>query len=396
MRPFHPATFGLLLALVCSVAPAGAETALRTNGSDTYVTGTADLPDLDAKGDVFAAGSSVVLRGRAAGDLHVMGFDAMVELPAGQDLYAMGANVDLRAPVAGDLTAMGFSVRTAPEAATRGNARLMAASLTIEGGVDGALTASGSSLRLNAPIGGDAWLSGETISFGPAAKIGGQLIYSAPAPLTIPPEVIAPDRVRFELLPSDDMMGDWDNGWRGGHWRAMPGYGALASGFLVTLGFLVLVGALALGFAPKLVERMRVSIAAGPGVSLLSGVIGLSMLFGLVPISAMTIIGLPLVPIVLLAIVLAWTTGYVLGAYAAALWLLRAAGGPEDPGTVLRLFALAVGVFLVALLNFVPFLGWLINFALVLLGIGAMTRQVFDRILRVPVEPAAPDTPIGP
>ena len=83
--------------------------------------------------------------------------------------------------------------------------------------------------------------------------------------------------------------------------------------FIVSLLFFMVLGALALGFVPGQLERMREGIIAAPGRSILLGVIGLSLLIGLIPITVMTIVGIPFIPVFLLAIVVVWTVGYALG-----------------------------------------------------------------------------------
>jgi hypothetical protein len=59
-------------------------------------------------------------------------------------------------------------------------------------------------------------------------------------------------------------------------------------------------------------------------------------------------------------------------------------GGAAEPSNVARLLVLAAAIILVALLNFIPFVGWVANYTLVLLGIGAMTRAVFQSMLGNP------------
>ena len=88
--------------------------------------------------------------GATSGDLHVAGFDVSVSAETTQDLYAAGATVVVRGSVGEDLTAVGFSVRTESTSETRGNARLVGNTLTIEGPVSGALTATGTDVILNA------------------------------------------------------------------------------------------------------------------------------------------------------------------------------------------------------------------------------------------------------
>jgi len=168
----------------------------------------------------------------------------------------------------------------------------------------------------------------------------------------------------------------------------LPTFMSMFAAFLVTLAFFVIIGAIFLTFLPKPVEAMRRSVAARPGQIFLIGIVGLSILFGLVPISALTIVGIPLVPVVLLTIVVVWTLGYMLGAFAVAQRLLDAFWDDDTPddtrGNALRLAAFAVVICAIALLNFIPFVGWIANYTLVLLGIGAMTNAVFDRMIGNP------------
>ncbi len=180
------------------------------------------------------------------------------------------------------------------------------------------------------------------------------------------------------------MMRDAGEMWSDFEYPVLPTFMSLLGGFIVTLGFFVVLGAIFLSLMPKKVARLEHLITERPGIALLSGVIGLSILFGLVPISALTIVGIPLVPIVLLTTIAVWTLGYVLGAYAVAMRALRGAGAPENPTIWIRLLALVVGVTLVALLNFIPFLGWMANLALVLVGIGAMTMALFNQMIGTP------------
>ncbi len=161
---------------------------------------------------------------------------------------------------------------------------------------------------------------------------------------------------------------------------AFPTFMSVMFGFVISLLFFLVLGALALGFMPDRLAKLQHSVADAPGRVLLLGIGGLSVLFGLVPITAMTIVGLPFVPVVLLAIVVAWTLGYALGAYSVAMRLWVGIGGAENPSNLARLLGFAAGIIFVALLNFIPFVGWVVNFALVLLGVGAMTRPIFQSL----------------
>jgi hypothetical protein len=308
--------------------------------------------------------------------MHAAGFDVMIETKTSGDLYAAGASVTLRGAVAQDLTAFGFSVRSAPSNKTSGNARLMGQTLTIDGPVGGALTAFGYEVILNSRIDGDVLIMAEKITYGPDAVIVGKLTYASPNEMDPPVRVIDAARVTYEKMSRMDAVIAARESWDRTEYPGMPGYGTMFAGFLISLAFFLIVGAMFLTFLPKPVERLRASICDRPGTTFLIGVVGLSVLFGMVPITAMTIVGLPFVPIVILVTVLVWTLGYALAAYAVGLRIWQAFGGTTTPTRTASLIALGVAVVAVAILNFIPFIGWVVNFTLVLLGIGAMTNML--------------------
>ena len=374
-------TLTLILALGLAPLGSAAETVTTRNGSDLFLMGDTVLSEMNSQGDAFVAAETAKVGGTSLGDLHIFGFDVSVGTDIAADLYAAGATVDISAKVGSDTSAAGFSLRTTPTATTDGNVRLAGNTVTIEGPVMGALLVVGRTVILNAPVGGDVRITANSLTFGEKARVGGVLSYSAPKQVTVPEQVAAADRVRYSNLDFDGEWHDWRTIMPRGEMPVFPAVASVLGAFLISVLFFMLLGALALGFIPERLETMRKQINAAPGRSMLLGVIGLSLLFGLVPITAMTIVGLPFVPINLLAIVVAWTLGYALGGYAAAMYVWSALGGVEAPNSITRILLLAAAITVVALLNFIPFVGWVLNFTLVLIGIGALTRAVFSRFI---------------
>ncbi|MEL6620834.1 MAG: hypothetical protein AAFP16_18305 [Pseudomonadota bacterium] len=362
------------LAMLLTAASAGAETVLTEHGGDTFVAGETVTQTLDTDGDVFVAGRSTTVLGQIEGDFHAAGFDVVVDVGVGEDAYAAGAHVSLKGTVAQDLAAAGFTVRTEATSRVSGNARLAGGTVVVDGPVDGALSVTGRDVLLNAPIAGDTRIMAKTLRFGPEAVVSGRLVYTTEERIEVPERVAPASRVAFEALTAQGLRREWAG------MREMPVFPTFASmlfGFLITLLFYVLLGAIALGFFPKQTSWLRKSIGAAPGRTLVQGVIGLSVLFGAVPVTGLTIVGLPFVPIALLGIVVVWVLAYALGAYAVAMRLWIAFGGDTDPAIPSRLVVFAAAIVAVALLNFIPFVGWVANYTLVLLGVGAMTQAVF-------------------
>jgi hypothetical protein len=218
------------------------------------------------------------------------------------------------------------------------------------------------------------------VRFGPGARIGGRLDYTAPEPVAIPASVIDPDAHRLHPLGP---MGGHGRGiardWRMRDIPALPGASAVFGFLVVTIAFFVVLAAVALSLAPERVEAMRRAALARPGLALLGGVLGLATVFGLVPISVMTLVGLPLLPLVLLVILVVWILGYAFGVYVVALRVWTGMGGAE-PTMPVRLAVYAGGLLVVALLNVIPFVGWVVNFTLVLYGIGALGAGLRRRL----------------
>ncbi|MBW4706296.1 hypothetical protein KX928_00690 [Roseobacter sp. YSTF-M11] len=376
--------FGAAVVIVLCGTVTWSDTVRVETGGDFFTAGAVIDETLNTSGDAFASARTATVRGEAQGDLHVTGFDVTSNANTSEDLYAFGATVVVRGKTAEDLTAAGYSVRTEAASQTSGNARLFGNTVVIEGPVAGALTATGRDVVLNASVRGDARIVARSISFGPEAVIAGTLTYRSKEKINVPERVAAADRVIFEKATATDAWDEWDKMRK--EMPVLPTLATMLFGFIVSLLFFVVLGAVMLGFMPRRLEKMRQSIARAPGQSMLLGVIGLSMLFGMVPIVGLTIVGLPFVPIVVLAIIVAWTLGYALGAYSVAMRVWVGFGNDAEPGNITRLLVFAGALIVVAMLNFIPFVGWVANYTLVLLGLGAMTNAVLQYLIGNPGE----------
>ena len=130
--------------------------------------------------------------------------------------------------------------------------------------------------------------------------------------------------------------------------------------------------------APGTVAQWRETALARPGPSLVAGFLLLSTIVGSGFVIALTIIGIPLLPALLVAAGVAGYAGYVVGSYVlgVGLWLRLGKGMPE--GVFHKAGLAALGALLAGLIGLIPFLGWLVVLALAFGGLGAIvlhTRQ---------------------
>ena len=359
----------------CLCAPSWAQTETVENGSDTFIVAPQLSQTIETSGDTFLAARTARVAGDTQGDLHVSGYDVSVSADTNGDLYVIGATVALQGRVGQDITAAGFSIRTEHSAQTSGNVRLLGNSVSVDGPVNGSLSVIGRDIILNAPITGDVQILAQTLSFGPDAVVEGTLTYRTEDQMLVPDRVAPAARVIFEEVSGDVIWDDLEDFRH--EFPVFPKVAPLSTGFAISLLFFMALGLLVLGVIPRRLEHLRQSIAGAPGQSFLLGVIGLSMLFGMVPILALTIVGLPFAPVVLLAIVVAWIFGYALGAYSVAMWVWVGLSRADEARNMSRILVFATAICAIALLNFIPFVGWVANYTLVPLGIGAMTRGLF-------------------
>jgi hypothetical protein len=361
-----------LALLACGPASGGERVLL---GGDAHMSDSTAAMSEPSPRDALLSGFTVVLTGRVEKDASAAGFSVDIDAPVGRDLYAAGFSLTVSQPVGEDMTAVGSSIHVQSQASIGGNARLTAASVIVDSSVAGSLIGSAGSFTLNGAVAGDARLTAGSLVFGPNAKIGGSLTYFAAEPMVIPPNVIAADRVHYEKLSAGSAMDSVGEAMGKAVPRFWPTFFGWFFGFLLTIAFLAALGAALLAFAPRLTESLRLDAVTAPFRSTMLGILGLSMLIGLVPVSAMTLIGIPFIPVILLAAVVLWIAGYLLGAYAVA---VRVAGAFRDePKTpVAKVLILILGLVVIAALNFVPVVGWLINLVIVFLGLGAITAHI--------------------
>ena len=421
MHRIKPLAATLLIALLPATALADGTMVF---GGDTYASGKTTTLDQPSPRSAFVSGLSATLDGPVTKDAHLAGGHVTVDAAVAGDLYTAGAWVIIDNTVGGDVSAAGYSVSLNSSAAVGGNARIAASEIDVNAPVSGSLLAAASEITINAEISGDVMLTAEDITFGPDARINGTLNYVSPSAIEIPSNVIAPDKVQHkrltraalatlarmtiagEFLQDMDENGNFSDAAKSAANNQLRdddrgNFGSLLVGFLVTLACLLLITALLLTSMPECLEKTRKRLVSRPFSSLGYGFVALSALIGAVPVSAMTIIGLPLVPFFILIVVIAWIMAYITATYALA-WKAVLAIKPMSPTLINRLLATAAGFVLLSLTHYLWFFGWIINLLVVLVGLGAVATTCGKRMIERSVrgddasaesEPSGQDTP---
>jgi cytoskeletal protein CcmA (bactofilin family) len=324
--------FAVLLVLAAVPAPAAAEET-RTGGTVVVEAGETVDDDLQA----FAG--TVIVRGTVNGDLTAFTGNVYVDGEVNGNLQAFSGNVRINGTVTGDVSAAGGNVV-----------------LAREGRVGGQFEAGAGNVVIDGAVGEDARLGASSITVGPTASVGGDLAYDGNLTLSETAQIGGEVRQEDDLGPG--VQGPLVPNWVG--WA----YGLLAN---------LLLGAVALLIFPAFSTRLSDRVASDP---LRSGGVGLLLLVGipvLLVVLFISLIGIPLGLIGMLVYGLVLWLGYVYGSFAVGSWLLSLADAEN------RWLALLVGLLAVSLVGLVPILGGLVEFAVLLLGLGALGLGLRNR-----------------
>jgi cytoskeletal protein CcmA (bactofilin family) len=329
-------------------------------------------------GDVFAAGREISVAGAVDGDLRAMGERIMVSGTVSGEAALAGQDIEVTGEVGRSLHAAGQSVQLSGAARVGGDARLAGQEINVRGRVSGDVDAAGESVLIDAVIDGDANVRARRIIVGPHASIAGRLTWRAAAA----PEIDPAARITGG---SEGAVGDWRERRIEFSPEAMRGFGRAANvGFSLLWAlsaFLIgLVFALA---APAYFDRATAALRAHPLPALGWGLLMLFAPLAVAVVLAVTLIGIPLAIIALLAYPLYLAAGYAMGAAGFGALALRA----QSAGA--RLGALALGLAVVIALGLLPWIGGAFGFVATWLGLGLFVVAMQHQAAPPPAAAAA-------
>ncbi|HEY3375310.1 MAG TPA: hypothetical protein VGK02_09635 [Candidatus Aquicultor sp.] len=171
---------------------------------------------------------------------------------------------------------------------------------------------------------------------------------------------------------------------RPGFGPVVPFYGLFSIlGLLLTLAF----GALVVAALPKATEVLANMVEQLPWQSLGLGVLATILIPFIFAVLAISIIGIPLIPIVAIALPFIYFYGYV----GAARWVGRRFIGATHIAQESPVAQVLAGILILGLIGLIPLFGWLVVFIATLFGLGAVLISKFGS-----GRPWARGTPVAP
>ena len=346
---------------------AGKSLVERDLGGDHFAAGCPVRSDKPVQGDVFLAGCSIDVDGAVDGDALVAGGTVRLNAPIGQSLYAAGGQLTVNANVARNARIAGGQVALESRAQVAGNVLIAGGDVRIDGAVKGYVRAAGGRVRINGPVGGDVIATAGAVELGPNARIAGQLRYASSEEIKRDAAAQVQGGVQRMQLEGGWPVPD----------EAERSVGR-RGGWVWSIGLMVIAAVLA-GTFPDFYAGVALTLRTRGWMSLLLGFIALVC----IPVAALilmfTLIGVPLALLAIALYLALLLVGYVSTGIGIGAWALVKLKADRAEAEWWRIGAAVLGVLAISLLGRLPYLGGLVVFGALLIGLGVLLLQVRTR-----------------
>jgi cytoskeletal protein CcmA (bactofilin family) len=376
---FRLAALLIWLAGAMAMAPPVQAMEFRTGDAVTVPAGTT-IDD-----DLFITGQTVTIAGQVNGEVFAFGQTVSVTGAIQRDLIAAGQQVTVDGTVGGDLRAAGQQLavdgRVDGNATTAAQTMLLGRQGTISGSLLGAMqtlnllgpvgrnvTVGAGTLALGSTVGRDLTAHVETLTADPSASIAGRLDYTGPQESALPAGVAA-GGVQFHLAERPEQAREPA--------RDNP-FGGMSTFFgLVWLIGSIILGVLLVHYLPDFAAGTAAQIQEHPLPSFGIGILALCVAPAALFFVAITLIGLPAAFLGGLAYLPGMYLGWLLLGLALGAWLVTLAGrGRAQAPAVDPRWLVVLGLVVLYVVTHLPFIGGLVWFVALCLGLGALLRQL--------------------
>lgn len=359
----------VLIALVIAAMPAMAVAAtLRAAdqlsvaspvNDDIYVAGSDVSVTTEVAGDIVAAGRTVFVSASttesvlaAAGTVQIVG-------PVGDDVRVIGGTVNVQSQVRGDVVAAGGEVHLLTGSVVGKDAVMAAGEASLDGVVMRDVRIVGGRVFLNGRIEGSAKIDADEVILGPAAVIAGDFVYSSgkQATITNGARVLGKTTYTFREAPK-------------------PAVGAKAMSALFSIVSLFVVGLVIHAIGRRASESLVSRSTGRFWQQMLRGLVTLVVTPVAAIIALITVVGAPLGVIAIFAYIVALVFSYffapvVVGTLVRRLWA-------KDGVDAVNWKTILLGAAIFGLAGFVPVIGPLAKFALMLVVLGSLLHAAYE------------------
>lgn len=392
------------------------------NGNVTLNAGQIEILGT-VNGNVDSNMGRVTVHGKVNGDVEANMGQVLVVGDVGGDVVARMGEVIVEGAVGGDVKAELGSIRIRGTVA--GDVDSGLGELRVSGEVLGNVTSRGKNVILSGTVRGDVTLTRGIVDLGPGSEIGGRvhveqgMVRSAEgsrAGSILVDEELSEAEIdeRFssgEFHGFDGLLGTiigsisraagkinlwprisiYQKGWRISPRSSLLGWSGHVARGLLNMVVLFALAALTFSLFPGHVRNTGQILSARPGSAVGWGLLAVLLAVPLALLLAITLIGIPLIVVEMLALALAGILGYT----AISQLVGEKVAGAASAGPVNPLGAIALGVLILGAISMIPLVGFLLMLLLFVLAVGASLATRFGTLPPHPAEPAGPAAGTG-
>ena len=336
----------------------------ETVQGDLYLAGGNITSAGKVNGDLVIGGGNIIVSGLVSQDLAVGGGSVTIVSDVGDDVRIAGGNITLSGKVGNDVV-IGGGQTSISGAGVSGDVLWAGGALRVDAPVGGKMQLAGGEATINAHVRGNVAFKGKKLTLGKNAVIDGNLDYSAQQEATMEEGVVVKGKTTYtpQATPASKISVQ----------------GILAFLTLLLLGkFLsALIFALALGlFFHRYAQTLVGNAMAQPLLEIGRGLVVLIVLPVASIIFIVTLIGIPfgilgLIAFVALLIFASPIAAIITGSVVHK-WYSKSAEYHVTWQTI------TLGVVVLTLIGFVPLLGGIAKFVLILLALGSILKMKWE------------------
>jgi len=329
-------------------------------------------------GDLITAGGNVVVSNRVSGDLLIAGGSITILESVGGDVRIAGGSTLISKDVDGDLIVAGGSVQVLPGVVIGKDIIVTGGSLNMSGVVRGNVKFIGGAITINGQVNGNVKAEArDRVKIGDSALIKGDLIYSGRKEdvleksdrATIEGEVVYKKEGIFYQLHKTESDNNYVKN------SAMAIVGIFAIFKLIAV---LVAGLFGVIFFKKFSNSVVKHTVENPGKELLRGLV----VFIVVPVAIIllfaTLIGSFVAMVALLFYGVTVVTASVYAGIIFGAWLHKRLQNRED--LVVNWKNAIGGIILLAIIAFVPVVGWIVGLIFFLFALGSISNIVYNRL----------------
>ena len=333
----------------------------QTIQGDYFGAGDTIINSGKVNGDIYAAGNEFENGGEVSGDIILAAMNSKIGGKINGNIRIASSRTELTGEIGKNITALTETLLLEEGAAVDGNINAFASTVILNGIVGGDVKTASRRLEINGEVKGDVAASVEELNFGPNGRIQGELTYTSQEEISIPEGMVV-GRVEHRLPEPrrgrSQSMENLQKGWKY-LYLIRRGVGMLAY---------LLIGFLSLLLFDKFMKKSAITLEEKPWHSVGIGLVALIV----IPIASIlilfTVIGIPLgiISLILYGILL------YLAKLPVGLWIgSKILKNEEKP-----LLPMLLGLVILLLISYIPYIGAFVSFVVLLFGIGTYLMNI--------------------